>query len=35
LVSFNNAGTTNASVFPDPVEAMPITSLPANNGGQH
>lgn len=37
LVSASSAimmtGRQNASVFPDPVKAMPIISLPENLGG--
>jgi hypothetical protein len=32
---FNRAGIKKAKVFPDPVIAMPITSLPDSRGGQH
>ena len=29
------AGARKASVFPLPVAAMPMTSLPSRRGGQH
>ena len=32
---FNRAGIKKAKVFPEPVIAMPITSLPDSRGGQH
>ena len=32
---FRMAGIKNAKVFPEPVIAIPITSLPDSKGGQH